>query len=328
MLETNVVETRANDPMQYLAELPYTGRFYPMGFPADISTNSREVLEAALESWSVYQPRFDRPPVRMHVVVSEGSSERPPEPVLRGQEHLLAWMFDQENFSVLDRRQRFGFSVVTRATVADHVFFRWHFLEAVVLSLQELNYYTSLHAGCVAWEGSGVLLYGDSGVGKSTLSYACARRGWTYTSDDGTALLWGGGRIGIGESHHFRFRAEAQELFPELRGRTVGRQLDRKPTIEVYTADLDIRTAPDCRIDRIVFLSRDARASASLRPLRPEEVEGRLRQDIPVFDPDLEEERARTIASVAALPAFELLYPSYEEAVRKLEELVRGGEQL
>jgi hypothetical protein len=322
---TNAVETGINDPLLYRAPLPYRGRYYPYGFPVDIASDMREVLDAAHESFGAYAPRFDRPPLRVHVLTSQGSGVRPPAPVLRGQRHLLMWVADQENFAAIDRRQRFGYSCVTRATVADRVFFRWHFLDALIYILLELNYITSLHAACVAWEGAGVLLYGESGVGKSTLTYACARRGWTYISDDSSSVVWGGGRTVIGEPHHFRFRAEAPDLFPELRGRTMGRQLDSKPTIEVFTTDLPIRTAPECRVEYIAFLDRRPGSRAGMTRIGKEETQERLRQDMPVFDPELDTQRSKMVESIAEAPAFDLRYPNYEEAARLLEQIVRGG---
>jgi hypothetical protein len=306
-----------------MAALPHVGRFYPYGFPVDIASDMREVLDAAHESFGAYAPRFDRPPIRLHVLTSEGSAQTPPAPVLRGQRHMLTWVSDHENFAVCDRLQRFGYSCVTRATVADRVFFRWHFVDAVVYVLLELNYITSLHGACVARNGAGVLLYGESGVGKSTLSYACARRGWTYISDDASSVVWDGGRNVIGEPHHFRFRAEATELFPELQGLTVGRQLDRKPTIEVYTANLPIRTAPECRVERIVFLNRQPGSRTSVARVAREEVQERLCQDMAMFDPALETRRKQAIEAVAEAPAYDIRYSSYEEAVLLLEQLVQ-----
>ncbi|HTQ54638.1 MAG TPA: hypothetical protein VMI94_09280 [Bryobacteraceae bacterium] len=323
---SSTVETCINDPMLFMAPLAHSARFYPMGFPADVASNSPEVLAAARENWGVYQARFDRPPISVHAIVSGGGAGLPPDPVLRGQRHLLLWMCDRENFSVCDWRRRFGFCFVTETTVADHVFFNWHFLDAIVLTLQELNFYTALHAACVAWQGSGVLLYGESGAGKSTLSYACARRGWTFVADDASTVVWDAGRVVAGTPHHFRFRAEAPELFPELRGRTTGYQLGHKPTIQVPTADLPIHTAPDCHLDRIVFIRRDGSSRASLRPVPASETVERIRADMPVFDPELEERRQRTVAEIAQLPAFELRYAHYADAVDRLEELVRGGE--
>lgn len=314
-----------SDPLLFLAPLPYECRVYPYGFPVDVASDSRDVIDAAEDSWGVYPARFDRPPIRVHVMVSEGSGELPPSPVLRGQRHLLTWMSNQENFAVIDRRQRFGFSCVTRAVVADRVFLRWHFLDALIYMLLELNYITSLHAACVAWEGAGVMLFGESGVGKSTLSYACARRGWTYISDDSSSILWGGGRTVIGEPHHFRFRAEAADLFPELRDRTVGYQLDHKPTIEVLTAELSIRTAPECPVERLVFLNRAANRRAHVRRVGYDEALDRIRQSMATFDPDLDEARGEAVEAVAAMPACELSYANFADAVLLLEEIIQEG---
>jgi serine kinase of HPr protein (carbohydrate metabolism regulator) len=199
-------------------------------------------------------------------------------------------------------------------------------VDALVYVLLELNYITSLHAGCVAWEGAGVLLHGESGMGKSTLAYACARRGWTYISDDSSSVLWDGGRTVIGEPHRFRFRAEAPELFPELRGRTVGYQLDRKPTIEVYTADLPIRTAPECRVEHIAFLERRPGVRAGISRVGREEALERLQQDMAAYDPELDARRREAVESIAAAPAFELRYSDCEEGVSLLEEVVRRGD--
>ena len=321
----NAIETRVNDPLLYRAPLPFTGHCYPYGFPVEVASDRREVLDAAHESFGVYAPRYDRPPLRIHVMVGEGSGGLPPAPVLRGQRHLLTWVSDRENYAVIDRRERFGFACVTRATLADSVFFRWHFLDALIYMLLELNYITSLHAGCVARDGAGVLLYGESGMGKSTLSYACAKRGWTYISDDSSSVVWDGGRVAIGEPHRFRFRAEAAELFPELRGRTVGYQLDSKPTIEVYTADLPIRTAPDCRVEQIAFLERRPGIRAGIARIGKEEAMERLQQDMAAFDPDLDARRGEAVESIAEATAFELRYSKYEEAVVLLEQIVQGG---
>lgn len=245
--------------------------------------------------------------------------------MLRGQRNLLTWVSDRENFAAIDWRERFGFSCVTRATLADRIFFRWHFLDALIYMLLELNYITSLHAACVAWDGAGVLLYGPSGVGKSTLSYACARRGWTYVSDDSSSVLWDGGRTVIGESHHFRFRAEAPELFPELLGRTAGHQLGHKPTIEALTRDMPIRTAPECRVEHIAFLDRGAGMHAGVTRISIEEARERLLQDMPGFDPELDARRIAVVESMAEAPAYDLRYSNYEEALVLLARIARGG---
>jgi hypothetical protein len=312
--------------MGYAAPLPYTGRYYPYGFPVEIAADSRAVLDAANESWGLHQLRFSRPPIRVHVMTAEGSGELPPEPAFRAQQHLVTIVSDQRNFAVCDRLQAFGYCWVTRATLADPIFFRWHFLDAAVYILLEQTCCTGLHGACVAWEGSGVLLCGESGMGKSTLAYACARRGWTYVTDDGSTLLWDRrDRAVAGEPHRFRFREEAAEIFPELRGLTVGRELGHKPTIEVPTAGLPIRTAPECRVERIVFLDRRPGWSAQMKPIRKEEAKERLMGEAALWEPAVQARRIEVIESVLEAPAFELRYSSHEDAVPLLERLVREG---
>lgn len=323
MSGSNTVETSVNDPLLCVAPLPYTGRYYPLGFPLEIATNARQVLEAAGQSWGVYEQRFDTPPIRMHVITTEAGSGLPPDPRFRVQRHLTAIVGDQENFAICDWRNLFAFCMVTRTTVADPVFFRWHFLEAAVWMLHAQTYYSSLHAACIAWNGAGVLLWGDSGTGKSTLAYACARRGWTFITDDGSGLLWDSGRRVIGESHHFRFRAEAPELFPELRGLTVGHELERKPTIEVLTAGLPIRTAPECRAEAIVFLERQPGCQPRLVLTAKEEARERLLR-APIEGEEAQVHRIEAIDALLEAPVFDLRYGHYEEAMALLEQIVQG----
>jgi hypothetical protein len=320
---TNAVETSVNDPLLCAAPLPFTGRYYPLGFPLDIAANSPKVLDAAHESWGVYAQRFDVPPIRMHVVTTGGGSGLPPDPAFRCQRHLTAIVGDQENFAICDCSRLFAFCMVTETTMSDAVFFRWHFLEPVVWMLHAQTYYTSLHAACVAWNGAGVLLCGESGMGKSTLAYACAQRGWTFITDDGCSLLWDRDRRVIGESHHFRFRAEAADLFPELRGLTVGHVMERKPTIEVHTAGLPIRTSPECRADAIVFLERQPGCRPLVARVAKEEARERLMQ-WPLEGAEVQVRRVAAIEALLEAPAFDLRYGGFEEGVAVLEQIMQG----
>ena len=99
----------------------------------------------------------------------------------------------------------------------------------MVYSLLDTQHLLKCHAACVAKNGHGVLFVGGSGAGKSSLAYACARRGWTYISDDGASLVRRRpGRQVLGNPQNFHFRPDARSCFPELRGRLKLR--DGKPT--------------------------------------------------------------------------------------------------
>jgi hypothetical protein len=321
---TNSVETTIFDPLLYTAPLPFTGRFYPLGFPLDVASDSRVAVEAAALSWGPYEARYSEPSMRVHVVTVEGGSAIPPAPAFHAGRHLLAIVSDQENFALCDARQRFGCCWVTRATLADTVVFRWYFLDAMIYMLLEMTVSMAMHAACVAWNNSGVLLCGESGVGKSTLAYACARRGWTYITDDGSNLLLDRrDRMIAGQPHCFRFREDAASMFPEVAGLTVGRELDRKPTIELRTAGLPVRTAQESRVERIVFLDRRP-GSACLGPIGKEEARERLLRDVPTLHEDVQARRMQALDCLLEAPAFELRYAAFEEAVGLLERILGG----
>ena len=46
-------------------EYPIRARFYPLGFPLDLETNSEEVILAAKQGWGRFTQRFEEAPVRL-----------------------------------------------------------------------------------------------------------------------------------------------------------------------------------------------------------------------------------------------------------------------
>ena len=50
--------------------------------------------------------------------------------------------------------------------------------------MERCTAYLQLHAATLSFEGQGVVLAGNSGVGKSTLAAGLVSRGWTYLSDE------------------------------------------------------------------------------------------------------------------------------------------------
>jgi hypothetical protein len=251
--------------------------------------------------------------------------------VVRAQGNLLVSVADKENLYVGDLFAGFGSAWVTQAAVAARGYFRYHVLEALAYMLLEALHVAALHAACVAFHGHGVLLAGDSGAGKSSLAYACARRGWIYCTDDGSLLVMHGtGRSVLGNPLSFRFRGTAAELFPEFKGMEESRRGNGKPTIEVQTAALpEIRTALKSRVDYIVFLNRceAARGRAELFPVSREEAQARLLVDPWPAELPTREERQSAVRRLAEAGAYELRYRELDAAVDRLEQLVLGGSQ-
>src|SRR5581483_1738564 len=249
MAET--VLPQAADPVLSSFELPLRQMFFPLGYPLSIETNSRDVILAAEEAWGAHDQRFQDPPMRIVLGVSNGGSDATaPLAVIRAREHLMSVNSDAENFLVCDFERGFAFGWVTASTAANRALLRYQFLMSSGISLVQQRAFAPLHGALVMRNGSGVLLCGDSHAGKSTLAYACARAGWTYVTDDGAFLIRSrDDRFAVGDSHSIRFRPDASALFPELASHAPRVRPNGKIALEISTRDLHISTAPGCIID-------------------------------------------------------------------------------
>jgi hypothetical protein len=322
--------TMRADPLHAFTPLPFRAEYYPDGFPVSIASNSSLVLDAARESWAGFPKRFHRRPIELRCLVEgNGAAHCPPPPVVRAQGHLLSGVADSENFSCCDLARGFAFASVTKAVVQNAEYFRYHFLESMATCLLDTLHLVAVHAACVTFEGHGVLLAGDSGAGKSSLAYACARRGWVYTSDDATSLvLRGRNRKVTGNPRSFRFRASAGEIFPEFRGMRETRRGHGKPTIEVRSASLpELRTASQTHVDYVVFLNRNDAISGRVQlfPVSREVAFERL--FLTLWPPELKIDGTRRAAVERLLDAdvYEMSYRELDAAVDELERMIHGG---
>jgi hypothetical protein len=307
-------------------ELPLRGVFYPLGFAVEIITNDQAVLDAANASWGSLRPRQINSMMQIRVSVSaDGGDECPPTPVSRANRYLFSMVADADNQAIFDLKAGFASIWVNKAAIRHSLYLRYHFLESAAYILLCASATTALHAACVSRHGRGILLCGDSGAGKSSLSYACARAGWTYTSDDASYLLHGMAhpRV-VGNSHQVRFRPAAKELFPELEGRSLTPRAEGKPSIEVSTSELPgLITADEARIDFIVYLKRGALETGDLRLLPGGVAIERIRKDLY----PIEEIRAvhdKAVQVLCDVPAYELRYCDFDQAIGQLDRLVRG----
>jgi hypothetical protein len=324
---TNGIGTFLPDPLQCDVELPLHGVYHPLGFTLEIATNSGAALAAAQESWGQFRKSFSEPSLQLRVGVVEGSPNAcPAPPVARGQRNLVAMVTDAENFAVLDLREGFAFSWLTKAIAENRPYLRYHFFEGIVLALLDYLYLSSIHAACVALDGHGVLLCGNSHSGKSSLAYACARRGWTFVSDDTTRIVRKrSGRLAIGNPHHMRFRDSAIKLFPELAERRIAPRVTGELAIEVATASMpEIVTAAQCSIDYIAFLNRGKSGPARAVLYPREKAMQWFEQTNFFWEQSVQAAKKESLRDLLAAQAFELSYSDLESAVRQLETIVRS----
>jgi hypothetical protein len=301
--------------------LPLTGTFYPLGFRLDIATNSSDVIEAARESWAAQSPEFEDDPLTMRVVVEPGGPLSQ-DATHSKQGHLYSIVSDSHNFAHVDLDTNFAFVRITQATASDHSWLRWFFIESLAYMMLCQRHVVMVHAGCVARNGSGVLLCGPSTAGKSTLSYACARAGWTWIADDCTCLLPDSAdRTAIGRSRQARFRLDAPQLFPELEGYIARARPTGKIGIEVPLNELPhIRTAARTPIGALTFLER-APGPPALRRISPEEALDLILADMPCYGGDVDVLHERTVRQLIEVPAYRLNYQSVQDGVTLLAQI-------
>ena len=309
-------------------ELPLRGTFYPLGYAVEMITNEPAVLEAANESFGHVRLSRTSTTLRVCVGVSDGGdSECPPEPTRRQYNHLYSLVADADNQALLDLKGCVSFVWLKKAAVENRLYLRYNFLEKTVYLLLGSSVVTDLHAACVSKNGKGILLCGDSGAGKSTLSYACARAGWTYTSDD-TSYLINNSSVPhvIGHSHRVRFRPTAKALFPELEGRELTPRLEGKPSIEIPTSELSgLITASEARVHSIVYLHRCAPGAGRLVPLPEGTATQRIRKEL-YSAGEIRTKHEKVLEILSDIPTYELQYYDLDHAIHQLDLLAQGPE--
>jgi hypothetical protein len=288
-------------------------------------------VEAALVEWGAWQQAFDDPPMELTFHVSSGEDAQeaayPPQSTFQAQRHLFTVVADAYNFAVGDPRARTGVAWVSQRAVEDRPYFVYHFLDAMAFQLITSLNFTPMHGATVARDGRGVLITGESGEGKSSLSYACARRDWTFVSDDASHLLRrrASERLIVGAPHHVRLRPDAPALFPELAAFHPAIRGNGKLSLQIPTRELSISTAPTAPIDAIVLPHRVSAAHMHA-PARLEKISKDLVRDYCAqwfyhWDPPvLAEQEAAFEDMLKGVRTFSLEYSDLDAAVKALDD--------
>lgn len=315
------------DPILAHQRLDLCAMFYPMGFPVTVATNSEAVLDAAWDGWGRFTPTFNTTPVVLKVAVAEGGPQPcPPTPVCRMRDHIITNIADSQNWAITDLSRLVSTIWVTGETAEHRDYFRYFFLDSAAMGCISSAHATAIHAGCVALDNDAVLLCGESGAGKTTLSYACAQAGWNYVTDDGSYLVHGeDGRLIAGNCHQVRFRPSAEALFPHIRGHNVMQRAGvGKPSIELQIdASSSIQASPTAKARYMVFLARNSEKE-ELADFPRAVARMYLWQTVQCVP----YQTARHLAAIDALlevQTFELRYKSLEWAEERLRQLVREG---
>ena len=304
--------------------MDYTSVLYPLGYPLELTTNSPDVLRTARESWDQYTQLFSADSIRLHICVgTQKHISKKGSAAYEWANNILKISSADGSMATCHMADGYGSAMLTTAAIENTDWLRNFFIETMAYCILDAVAFTPVHCACVSLEGRGVLLAGDSGAGKSSLAYACARRGWTYVSDDASHIVRGR-KLVTGLHRQIRFREAALNLFPELSRFPVKMRLNGKMGMEIRTADLkEIHTTGQTGVHAIVFLNRGG-GEAQLRPFPNEHVPERLTSLLTFTDGEILKSQRDSLRDLVSLNAFELRYEDCDPAVDELSRMVQG----
>jgi hypothetical protein len=308
-------------------ELSFHSTFYPFGFPLEVRTNSAEMLVLMEQTWGVFEKRFDYEPLRTDIRVLEtDATECPPTPIYRLMQPMLTAVADKDNHLLADLSTGRTYVTLSSTALRFKPYLRFFFLELTAGNHIGTRYATPIHGGCVSLHGCGVLLCGESGAGKSSLSYACARSGWRYVTDDCSLLLNCGERNMVtGNCHKVRFRPTAAELFPEVAEIDLTPRAGGKPSIELPTGPMHhIIQSQMEEVKFVVFLNRRSRHEPGLFPYR-KEVARQFMRRVLYGTPETLAAQHQAIERLLKVNVLELRYADLDWAIDRLRVLVEEG---
>ena len=216
------------DPLYRAVPVDHEVLIPVLGVPTRFMASDAEILGAVEETFGAWRRLEGREDLWSGAQVTvriwmhagdEGPLEHAPISY-RAPDPELVLVSTPGSFGVADAGKRSAVGYVTRAFLADRAHFCEGFLKSLTLSIVARDDRQAFHAAAVAHGDAALLLYGPSGVGKSTLAWACAERGLRVLADDAVYLqmnptlrVWGStGPVRVPEDSRCFFSALGDDL--------------------------------------------------------------------------------------------------------------------
>lgn len=276
---------RARDNVLEFAPAPVTDDLYPMGMRLRVETNDPAVLEAARQSFG----RYPHPAVAggapdvtirllVHAVDDQAAPHERGRSVARLHENYFYVTVGRDAVVMGDMARGRVFGCIPPSLVLDPEFIRHHFIESGFYFVLRARGFVGMHGAGLERDGRSVMLRAWQGTGKSTLAYACVRRGYHLLGEDVVWVHWDSPRQEWwGAPWTLSLLPDSQDFFPEFAGAatTVMSNGEHKILLE-----LD-RIAPDAAVVTtppgiLVFLERHAAARSEAVSLTPSQAYNRF----------------------------------------------------
>lgn len=291
-------------PMLDESNLPFTAQFLAAGSVWQVSSNSPEIFEVMGEA---FQP-LDRSgsPVDLDIAfrVDPSLGEAPPwpQPYFRGLEHMVYAAYGPGTSMLVDLQTPRVIGLFSKAMAQDSNYWRRVLLPVLLGIVGHAISVTPLHCGCLVKNGCGLLLAGDSGVGKSTLTLCLSLKGFAYLSDDCTYFSRSDSHLRAwGLPVPIKLLPDAVKYFPQLPVVEAIPSLNGEVAIHLDPETIGVKRSPRCEPRWLVFIERTDESGMAFTQITSKEAASRFISSLETLPECISGQRDHQLATINAV---------------------------
>jgi hypothetical protein len=218
----------ARDEIMEFARVEFAEDFYPMGLCVRFETDDGDLLQAARESFGRYPRDVMRDATRQgtpdmiirlctHAVDDKLTPEQRGRSIFRLQDDYFYVSAGRDAIMVGDRARGRVVGFLPRSLAPRRDYIRAHFVEGGFYAILMSRGFVGIHSAGLVKDGHAVLIRARPGGGKSTLAYACLKRGYQLLGEDKVWVHWNSPeQEWWGAPWTLSLLPEAKNIFPEL----------------------------------------------------------------------------------------------------------------